>query len=256
MGAVATPRWDAIRAGRGDLPPELAGLYWVPDLLAANTSIVSGGVQQLGDRSGYNILFTAPAARPTYTASDASYGNRPSMTFNGTTMYLTLPGGLPPLGVVTIYAILQGITGGAGFGRVLVAGTFITHAGATGIILEGFNTAPAFSYRNPAALNSERSVTVTAANITRLCGVGNLAAGGALWTTYKDGVAGGTDIGALATAGNTMSTQSASIGATSAGGSFAGFTCPRIPFLLYGVQHTAAQVARVDAWLQWVNGIP
>ncbi len=256
MGAVASPRWDAIRAGRGDLPPELDRLYWAPDLLAANTSIVSGGVQQLGDRAGYGILFTAPGTRPTFTAADASYSNRPSATFNGSSMYLTCAGGFPPLGEVTLYSILQGITGGAGFGRVIVAGTFITHAGAMGIILESANTAPAYSFRNPAASNSERSVTVTAASITRLCGVGNLAAGGALWTTYKDGVASGTNIATAASAGGSVSTQSASIGATSAGGSFAGFTCPRIPFLLYGVQHTAAQVAAVDTWLKWINGIP
>lgn len=239
---------------RNALPPITNGLVWCPDLLSPDT-VISGGVATLGDISGNSRHFIAPAAKPTFTASDANFGNKPSMTFDGLTTYLTLAAGFPASSVATLYAVVQGLSGGAVFGRIVAAGSLITDAGATGILLEGLDTLPAYVYRNPAGSNSERSVTVTAASITRLCGVGNLAAGGALWTTYKDGAASGTNIASLATAGAALSTQAAAIGATSVGGMFAGFTAPRIPFLLYNTMHTAGEVAAVDAWLAARNGI-
>lgn len=259
MSAICTPRWDAIRAGRGDLPPELAGLACCLDQLSSNTSIIGGAVQQLGDTSGYARHFTAPTAgaRPTFTASDANFSNGPSMTGNGSSMYLTLAAGFPAATTGTLYAAVRGLTGGATFGRVFGAGRFVNDAGAMGIILEGLNAAPSYSFRNPAGQNSERTITVTAASTTRLCGVGDFTAGGALWTTYKDGVASGANAATAAASGGAMSTNAASIFATNAGASFSGFTAPRVPFLLYlGVQHTAAQVTTVDAWFKWINGIP
>ena len=88
-------RYSGSGHGFGASPPITAGLVFFGDLTNPSTSVISGAVATYADSSGNGRNFTQGTAlnRPNYTAQDATFGNRPSMTFGGATQFLQLVAG-------------------------------------------------------------------------------------------------------------------------------------------------------------------
>lgn len=245
-------RYSGSGHGFGALPPITSGLVFFGDLTNPSTSVISGAVATYADSSGNGRNFTQGTAlnRPNYTAQDATFGDRPSMTFGGATQFLQLVAGFPAMANVTMYAVTRSITVDATPRRLLevaplgVAGglSFLVPA-STHVLRSRFDSAAGFS--------SARDVTATMSAANRWCSVGALTAGGALWTTYLGGSATGTDAGTAAGAGVSSAVAATYIG--SIGGVSNYFYGTVTDILVYNTAHTAAQVAQVDAWLKWRN---
>lgn len=252
---IYSGRWSAIRRGRGDLPPIVEGLQFFGDLSSSRTSIVSGAVATLGDASGNARDFTQATGtkRPTYTASDANFGGRPSTTADGVGGGLIAASGLPAMGACTIYFVSKNLSTSVG-ARVIEIKSIT--ANGTLMVLGNTSGYLAARYENPSGSVSQKTLTSTAGSaVHRVAFVGSLSSGGLCWTAYDNGTAGGAYDVSAATAGGT-SASGGPHGLWVAGSGLGGYCSgTMVDQLIYSVAHTAAQVAQIDGWLKWRNGL-
>lgn len=248
-------RWSRIRRGRGGLPPLVDGLAFFGDLSSPDTSIVSGAVATLGDSSGNGRHFTQSTStkRPTYSSSDANFGGRPSMTTDGVDDFLSRSSAFAAMSNITIYVVHKGSTYGSY--NHLFAIDNAPNDGCVVVYLEGSATSFSARYNHPSGGGnlSARGIAGSATLAQRLAYSGALSAGGALWTTYLNGSASGSNVAILSSSGGASSTGNAGIGAVPSGSQNIATTFTDI--LVYSVAHTAAQVTAVDDWLKWRNGL-
>lgn len=94
-----------------ETPPHASLLQLWLDPAGPDTSVVSGAVAQLGDRSGHGRHFTQATAtqRPAFNTVDARFGRRPTLTFDGVDdwMSCTASFALTPSGIATIFTVLK-----------------------------------------------------------------------------------------------------------------------------------------------------
>lgn len=249
-------RWSAIRRGRGDLPPIVDGLQFFGDLSSPSTSIVSGAVATLGDASGNGRNFTQStgANRPTYNASDANFGGRPSMTFNGTTQFLSRAALQWPGTSLTVFYVFRATSVAPSDQRI-----FGARAGATSL-------APLHAYlagaslqaniQNPASVSSNLwtllAGTVAANTTYRGCVTFDITSSSAITSAHVNGAASGSLAGSI-TPGAAFSSVAHGIGGTDVGGNL--FAGNIVDPIVYAPALTATQIAQVDAWLRWRNGL-
>ena len=248
----AARRYSGSGHGFGAAPPITSGLVFFGDLSSPATSIVSGAVATLGDASGNGRNFTQGTAanRPAYTASDANFGGRPSMTFDGND-WLSGPS-FAAMGNTTIYVTGSITSYLMTFDHIFCIGN-PGSGDAVGVYLGGAATLASGRYDHPGGSASIRDITIGSSPV-RLAYSGAISAGGALWTTYLDGSASGADVSTGATAGGT--TDAAALSAIGSNLSGTQTMLGKIvSILVYNAAHSAAQVAQVDAWLKWRNGL-
>lgn len=243
-----------VGGGFGPTPPITSGMVFWGNLLSPDTSIISTAVATLGDSSGNGRHFTQGTAanRPAYNASDANFGGQPSMTLNGTSNTLAWASGFPAMANTTMYAVTRSITVDATARRMFEVAP-LGAAGGLSFIAPASTNELRSRFDSSAALNSNRAVGMTPASANRYAAVGALSAGGALWTTYINGAASGTDITTLAGAGVSSAVAASYIG--SMGGSSSYFFGTIATIIVYNTAHTATEVRRVDAWLKWRFGL-
>jgi len=246
----------AIRRGRGPLPPIVSGLQFFGDLSSPSTSIVSGAVATLGDASGYGRHFPQGTAanRPTYNATDANFGGRPSMTFNGTTQFLSREALQWPGTSLTVFYVFRATGVAAPDQRI-----FGARAGATSLApLPAYLAGASLQaiIQNPAGVASNLwtllAGTVAANTTYRGCVTLDITSSSAITSAYVNGAPSGSLAGTI-TPGAAFGSVAHGIGATDVGGNlFAGNVVDPI---VYAPALTASQVAQVDAWLRWRNGL-
>jgi hypothetical protein len=236
-----------------NLPPITAGLEFFGDLSSPNTSVVSGAVAQLGDASGYGRHRTQStgSARPTFTATDATFGSRPSMTYDAIGDFLGGSAFAASSGnTCTFYAVVRwGITAGnqniIGFGTP--ANTARVFCSSTGVSLQG-------QFNNPDNVETRRSVATTPATPYRVCGVFDATVGAtAARFLYLNGADTSALVSVLASNGGPFASQILYIGGNVGGTGLLSGTITDT--LLYSGAHSAAQVAAMDGWLKLRNGL-
>ncbi len=238
------------------MPPLQHGLELFTDITSPDTSISGGAVATLGDRSGNARHFIQSTAgnRPTYNATDVVFG-RPSMTLDGINDCLNWVAGLPAMANITIYMVTRAVATVGVVQRMFV----IAPAAAAGGLLIGTPIAANFQARFDSAPGfanaSIRGINVVLASVNRSAFIGALTAGGALWTTYLNGLASGGDgVTAAGTGVSSAATGQTTIGAESGGGS--SFTSMVMADLLvYSRAHSNAEVLIMDAWLAQRNNM-
>lgn len=248
-------RWSAIRRGRGDLPPIVSGLQFFGDLSSPSTSIVSGAVATLGDSSGNGRHFTQStvANRPAYNASDANFGGRSSMSFNGTTQFLSNASIQWPGTTLTAFAVVRPSSTPA---ETRIFGARPGAVASVPLIFQGATAAIVSTYGNPAGTYTQRSAlaALSIGTTTRLAVTYDIATGStAVQAQYVNGSASGSYTITAASSGASFGTAAYGIGASDLGGlPFAG---SMVDLLVYSANLTASQVAQIDAWLRWRNGL-
>ncbi len=248
-------RWMAIRRGRGPLPPIVSGLQFFGDLSSPSTSIVSGAVATLGDASGNGRHFPqgTVASRPTYNASDANFGGRPSMTFDGTNDYLVRTALVWPGTQMTAFCVVRPSSAPAG------ARIFSARAGVISSVPIIFQTTFGnFTtlYANPAGTYTWRDTTavIAAGTTVRLAVALDISNGAtAVQQQYVNGAATGSVTLSDASSGAAFGSADYGIGASDIG--TAPFAGSMTDCLVYSSSLSAAQVAQIDAWLRWRNGL-
>jgi len=174
------------------------------------------------------------------------------MTLDGTNDTLAWASGFPAMASTTMYAVTRSITVDATARRLLEVAPLGAAGGLTFVVPASANEFRA-RFDSSAALNSNRAVGMTPASANRYVVVGALSAGGALWTTYINGAASGSDITTAAGPGVSSTTAATYIGSLGGASSFFFGTVATI--LVYNTAHTAAQVLQMDRWLKWRNGL-
>jgi len=230
----------------GALYPESIAL-WL-DLESPDTSTISGAVAVLGDRSGngYNLTQVDGTKRPTYTASDADFGGRPSMTFDGVDDFLRVAN-LPAWEQHTVCIVMHG-GGGPGlylrmFDYTNVGATATTELqmqGATNSIVAEFLNTPGTTYK---------AFAVTAGVTRRVSAAFDTSVGAtAIPRIYLDGVDTGVSY-SLTTAGNGPATgpMYCTLGANVLGGG--PFNGKLAEVIVYDRVLSGAEIIAVDAWL-------
>lgn len=238
-------------------PPIVNNLEFFGNLYSPNTLIAGGTVTQLGDDSGNNRHFiqATVSKQPTYNAVDSVYGNRNSMTFAAaSSQCLGRATGLPAMANVTMYLVTRGLAQVAGGQRLLDVSPLGSAGGLAIYNPPNSNTLEARFDSNSTPLISSRGLmNVTLANSNILVYAGNLSLGGALWTTYLNGIAIGTTTNAVAGAGVSSGTGASSIASVSGGGSsFCSMVLTDI--LIFSEKHSEADVLKMNAWLRYRNG--
>lgn len=227
------------------LPPIMTGLEFFGDLSSPRTSVVSGAVATLGDASGNNRDFTQATStkRPTYTASDANFGGRPSMTGDGVDDALLIATVFPAPTVATIYIVGTGGNTGRIFVVDTTGGSYIIQRSAT--IIQ-------HSYFNVATTRKDTTGTTT---VWRDASTWNSTSGSdAIPKQYLNGVDQATAYTSTLATGATTTTGSAGIFAATNGlANFSNTTITDI--LVYSTAHSAGEVAAMDAWLRVRNGL-
>ncbi len=248
----AVRRYSGSGHGFGALPPITSELVFFGDLTNPNTSIISGAVATYADSSGNGRNFTQGTAlnRPTYTASDATFGGRPSMTFDGVNDALLGPT-FPAMSNITIF-IVGLVSGYSSFNMLFSIGNIGGDAGAVAVYQSSL-TVVLSRFDNPVGTTSTRTVTV-GSSAERLVYAGAISAGGALWTSYRNGALSGTTVTSAAAAGGATTTAfSTAVGSNRTGTQ--NFNGKITDVLVYNTAMNAAQVAQVDSWLKWRNGL-
>ena len=254
---VYDPRWAAIRRGRGDLPPIVSGLQFFGDLSSPLTSIVSGAVATLGDASGNGRSVTqgTAAKRPTYTASDANFGGRPSMTFDGVNDFLSRSAFQWPGTALTVFYLFRAAGVASADQRI-----FGARAGMISLT-------PLFAYLANATLQANIQnptdgshvslwtllVGTVAANTTyRGCTTFDITSSSAITSAYVNGTPAGSLAGSI-TPGASFGSAAFGIGGTDVGSSL--FAGNIVDPIVYSRVLSPTEIAQVDAWLRWRNGL-
>lgn len=235
---------------RGSMPPIVDGLQFFGDLSSPETSVVSGAVATLGDSSGNGRHATQGTAskRPAYTASDANFGGRPSMAGDGIQIGLVSPAFAPSSGSFTVF--LVGLTGnltstGTMFGQNTGNGMFRATASAAESI--------AGDYRNPSGTPSVRTIATATIGVPfRYACVVDPSNTSPFVASYFNGSAAGSTSGTV-TAGSPLSLAWSIFSHASAGAGY--FLGSITDLLVYSSALSAPQVAQVDGWLKWRNGL-
>lgn len=233
----------AARAAAAYAPPYRSRLALWLDLTSPDTSIVSGAVAVLGDRSGNARHFTQGTGtkRPAYTASDADFGGRPSMSFDGVDDFLNRSG-LPAWPQLTVAFVARGGVatrrymnyGGGSGGEVLIQNDSSTAARA---VYFNSNTTSKFW---PITAGATRRITASFDS-----GVGAAA----VPDVYLNGVDTAASYAlTLASNGPMAGSRTMSVGSNAAGTS--AFFDGKIGnhFLVYNAALTGAEMAVVAAW--------
>lgn len=237
------------------VPPITGGLMFYGNLYSSNTIVRNGLVQKLGDDSGNarHLTQSSTTSQPRFNRANSNFGNRPTLDFDGINDYL-LTSSFVAMSQSTIY-IVYGQNGYTSFDHIMIigGGTFNTTDQALGVYFNSNGNSPNFRFQHPtgSANYSARFLTTTASNTNRIVGVGNLSSGGALWTTYLNGISSGTTLLANST-GSVSSTGSFSLGAIQGVQNFSGSISD---ILIYSGSHTPTQVATMDEWLRIKNGL-
>ena len=251
-------RWSAIRAARGDLPPVLDGLEFFGDLSNAGTSIISGAVAQLGDSSGNGRAAPQGTSmqRPSYTAVDSDFGGRPSMTFDGTNSNLSTTALLPSQNDATLVCVFKPTfaipvvttsRGAMGIGPISSDGAFGLFAPSGTSILRS-------RFENPAAsITSRDSATIAQNSIYRVVSTfrPSTEASTVAPVVYIDGSVSSSASTIAATNGQTRN-SAIRVGSLNASSRWLGKIVDPI---IYSRALSATEVALVDDWLKWRNGL-
>lgn len=243
-----------VGGGFGPRPPILTGLEFWGDLNSANTSIISTAVATLGDSSGNARDFTQGTAanRPSYTSSDANFGGRPTMTFDGTNDALTRGTAYGNFAGRTFYAVFR-IPSSTADARIY---SDQTGAVASNCYLHTSNTLGIVAaYNNPAGTVTAKAQAISV-NTTYVVGAAfDFATGAAaVPRLYLNGVATGSYASTAASNGTTFASGTHGLGSGSNGVSSL-FTGTIATVLDYSVTHTDAQMRQISAWLKWRFGL-
>jgi hypothetical protein len=211
---------------------------------------VSGGiVTAMQDLSG-NGRTISSATGPTFTAADANFGGMPSMTFNGTTQHLitstfNASGG----GTTSTVYIVHRCTGALGALQVL-AGQAVGSPGHLRLSVPAAGTSVVASFAGPASsLTSWTTAGVSLNAVVRSAftfdsGQANAQARAG----YLSGAASGSRT-ATAAGAQTFTTGQWGIGASNTGAANF-FSGQIVSVMVFAGEHSAAQVAQVDAYLK------
>jgi hypothetical protein len=249
---TATGRRSALghrtqRSGNAFNPVSIGGMQlWVDSSYAT----VSGGiVTAMQDLSGNGRTISSPTG-PTFTANDANFGGRPSMTFDGTTQYLatssfTASGAGIASTVYTVHrctgalAALQVIIGQA----VASSGHLRINVPAAGTSVVGSFSGAASSLTSWTTAGVSLNAVVRSAFTFESTQITAQARAG-----YLSGAASGSRT-ATAAVSPTFTGGTWGIGASTTGGAnwFAGQI---VSVMVFAGEHSAAQVAQVDAYLK------
>lgn len=251
----AVRRYSGSGHGFGALPPITSGLVFFGDLTNPNTSVISGAVATYADSSGNGRNFTQGTAlnRPTYTASDATFGGRPSMTFDGVNDYLVRTALVWPGTQMTAFCVVRPSA------TPVATRIFSARAGVISSVPIIFQTAfSVFStlYANPAGTYTQRDTAyvIAAGTTVRLAVALDISNGAtAVQQQYVNGAATGSVSLSGASSGAAFGSADYGIGASDIG--TAPFAGSMTDCLVYSSSLSAAQVALVDAWLKWRNGL-
>ena len=241
-----------------ETPPILSGLKYFGSVGASNTIVTSGAVQTLGDKSGNNIAFTQGSAgkRPTYNASDVSFGGRPSMTFDGVDDVLGTVAANPfgALTNITAYFVTKDLSTK---GYLLC----VAPGGLAGALLFYYYTFSSYNqyvvlFDNPSNTSSGISnpiIQTPGAHVSAFSG--KLSQGGNLWKCMVD-QSQDQSVSFISNAtagGSTNITRQAFIGARANTDNFGSGTYTDI--LVYTDAHDDQQMALMSNWLKVRNGI-
>lgn len=237
----------------GAMPPIVAGLQFFGDLSSPATSIVSGAVATLGDSSGYGRHFPQGTAanRPTYNASDANFGGRPSMTFDGVDDFLASSSYGSGWTGRTVYVVFR-VSSAAAEGRFFsdqvgsIASTQYVNI-LPGPELRG-------SFANPAGVFTSRAHAVSLSTSYAL-GVAYDPTNGtaAVPRMYLNGSSVGSYVSTSASSAASFSASTRGIGASPAG--TVRFVGSITDVLEYSATHTDDQMTAMSNWLRWRNGL-
>lgn len=247
-------KWSRIRRGRGDLPPLLSGLEFFGDLSSPSTSIVSGAVAQLGDASGRGRHFAMATAgsRPTYSASDAAFGGRPSQAFDAVDDYLanTSSYGSGWTGR-TVYAVVRQ-TSYLGDGRIFSGQ--VSAVAPSVFLLSVTGPAIAAGFANPAGTITFKAQSISNGTTYVVAAAFDVTNGpAAVPRLHINGVNVGSYTATPASNGTSFANSNHGIGAGPTGTS--PFNGKIVDPLDYSVTHTTAEMQAVASWLAWRNGL-
>ncbi len=243
-----------IRRGRGDLPPLLDGLEFFGDLSSPNTSIVSGAVATIGDSSGRGRHFTQATAgkRPTYSASDANFGGRPSMLLDGSDDALVNAVAYGGWTARTQYIVFRQTSASAD-ARIFsdqvgaLAPSMYVNVASGPVVFAG--------YINPVGSGTTK-VQATVLSTSYYAGFAYDMANGAaaIPRFYINGASTGAYSATGASNGASTASSTHAIGANAAGTAqfFPGYI---LDVLDYSVSHTTDEMVRMNQWLAWRNGL-
>jgi hypothetical protein len=233
----------AARAAAAYAPPYRSSVALWLDLTSPDTSIVSGAVATLGDRSGNGRHFTQAldTNRPAYTASDVDFGGRPSMAFDGTDDFLRRTG-LPAWPQHTVAIVGRG--GGSGK-------RYFAYGGATGgavLVQQDTSTLLQAGYFN-AASSSKVMATIAGATRTAIAAFDTSVGATAIPEVYVNGVDQGGVYAATAASNGPISGSPIGVLGASPAGTAAFFDGSIAEAIFYNRALSGAEIAVVDAWL-------
>lgn len=226
-----------------EVPPFADALALWLDLTSPDTSIVSGAVAVLGDRSGNAYHFTQATGtkRPTYTASDADFGGQPSMSFDGADDFLNRAG-LPAWPAHTLFMWVYG--GSAAFARFAEYSSGSTYTA----LLNVSSTSARAVFTNTGQTYKDRAIT--AATTRRLAVAFDTTTGAtAVPQYYIDGAdTGATYTASAASNGPIAGSITMALGSNALG--TAVFTNGKIgrDVLMYNRALSGAEILTVEAW--------
>jgi hypothetical protein len=246
-------RWMAIRRGRGDLPPLVDGLEFFGNLSSPNTSIVSGAVATLGDSSGRgrHVTQATGTKRPAYNSSDANFGGRPSMGPDGVDDFLLAAAFAASSGnACTLVAVFR--QGATGANQNLM--TFTTAANGTRVYNASSGLSLKAEFNNPANTATRRSATTALATTYRVFATFDATTGSTgVREIYLNNVeVSASEATAASNGGPLVSMDFSLFGNNGGTGLFSG-TC--VDPMVYSGRLSATEIARVDDWLKWRNGL-